>query len=241
MIQKGKFIVIEGTDGSGKKTQLDLLRKNLKRGGQRYEVLDFPQYYSSFWGAMVGRYLNGEFGGLDDVSPYLAAPLYALDQASRRKDIIKWKGEGKFVLSNRYLSSSMGHQTAKLPDDEQEDFLRWLLEAGYKHLKMVREDLVIVLYVPVEYSFKLANSKKSKERKKYITNGKEIAESNFEHQSRAVDTFVSLCKRFDHWKLVECVDEKNRLRSKKAIQAEILKILHNLDYYDGQLAMNFFA
>jgi dTMP kinase len=233
-MKKGKFIVIEGTDGSGKKTQLDLLRENLKKCGQAFEVLDFPQYYSNFWGAMVGRFLNGEFGDLDDVSPYLVSPFYMLDQASRGDDIKNWKKEGKYILSNRYITSSMGHQTAKFPKEEQEEYLRWLLEAGYKWLKVAREDLVIVLYVPPEISAKLVNGKDAKGRKKYLKNKKDIAEKNLEHQEKAAEVYVNLCKRFKHWKLINCVDKKGKLKGKNEIQKKILKLLEELELYKGQ-------
>lgn len=235
-MNKGRFIVIEGTDGSGKKTQLDLLRRNFRKVGQRYETLDFPRYYSNFWGALVGRFLNGEFGELDEVSPYLIAPFYAMDQASPREDIERWKKEGKFVLSNRYLSSSLAHQTAKLDEDERENFIEWLLEAGYKWLGMVREDLVIVLYFPPEISFRLANEKNARKRKKYITGSKEIAEESLEHQRRAADMYLELSKRFNHWKLINCADSKNNFRRKNDIQEEILELLSELKLYNGQLA-----
>jgi len=238
MTKQGKFIVVEGTDGSGKKTQLDLLRRNLRKAGQGYEVLDFPRYYSNFWGALIGRFLSGEFGDLDEVSPYLVAPYYALDQAGSRKDIIRWKKEGKFILSNRYISSSLAHQTAKLPEEEQESFVKWLLEAGYKWLQMVKEDLVIFLYIPAEISFRLARDAKARNRKKYIENGREIAEENFDHQSKAAEMYLHLTERFEHWKLVNCVDSKNRLRSKRDIQAEILRLLRDEELYDGQLVFD---
>lgn len=237
MTSQGKFIVIEGTDGSGKKTQIDLLRGNLKKFGKEVKVLDFPEYYKNFWGATVGRYLSGEFGELSDISPYLISPHYLLDQASAREDILKWKNEGRYILANRYITSSMGHQTAKLPRNEQEAFLTWLMEAGYKQLGLIKEDLVIVLYMPVEISAKLVKTKDCRKRKKYRQNGREIAEEDLDHQKRAAAMYLKLCEKFDHWHLVKCINEKGKLKSKEEIQKEILKVLMSLDIFDEQLAL----
>jgi dTMP kinase len=114
-MNKGRFIIIEGTDGAGKTTQLGLLKTWLENKGYKTKTLDFPQY-QEFWGSLVGRFLAGEFGTLDEVDPYLASPLYMLDQSTQSKNIRKWLKQGYFVLSNRYVTSSMGHQTAKFLD-----------------------------------------------------------------------------------------------------------------------------
>jgi len=85
--RKGKLIVIDGGDGSGKATQSALLKSYLEKHGKRVKYMDFPRYYNSFHGRVVGRFLTGEFGALDQVSPYLAALAYALDRASAKEEM----------------------------------------------------------------------------------------------------------------------------------------------------------
>ena len=86
-MKKGFFIVIDGTDGSGKATQTKLLAEKLKKSGRKVKTIDFPQYENNFFGKMVGRYLSGEFGKSSEVSPYLASILYAGDRFEEKEPI----------------------------------------------------------------------------------------------------------------------------------------------------------
>jgi nucleoside 2-deoxyribosyltransferase len=119
---RGKLIVIDGTDGSGKATQCQLLLDYLKKVGYRTKYIDFPRYYSSFHGGMVGRYLKGEFGGLDEVNPYLASLTYALDRLTAKEDMDTWLRNGNLVVTNRYTSSNMAFQTVRVKPEERENF-----------------------------------------------------------------------------------------------------------------------
>lgn len=218
----GKFVVIEGTDGSGKTTQLNCLVDHYSRQLIPTHVLDFPQY-DKFWGRIVGKFLNGDFGELDEISPYLIQPYYMLDQASQ-KDIIRQKlAEGSMVLSNRYLTSSMAHQTAKLPEKKRTEFLQWLMEAGYTQLEMPKPDLVIVLYLPPEISMQL--SKQAHNNRKKYAQTREIAEDHVEHQQKSAQMYKNLCAQFPEWQLIECTTKAGELLSIEAIHAKVLKIL----------------
>src|SRR5476649_976963 len=114
MPKKGKFIVIEGSDGVGKKTQADLLIKMFRRIGKQVVFYDFPQYEKSFFGQMVAKYLNGDFGDVGDVSPHLISVLYAGDRFEAAEHIRHDLNKGKIVISNRYTQSNMAFQAAKL-------------------------------------------------------------------------------------------------------------------------------
>ena len=112
-MQKGFFIVIEGTDGGGKKTQQDLLKKNLEGRGFEVEIFDFPRYGERSC-AMVEDYLNGRFGFLDEIGPRIASIFYAVDRFATKKKIEEAINNGKIVISNRYVSSNQGYQGAKI-------------------------------------------------------------------------------------------------------------------------------
>ena len=116
--KRGKLIVIDGLDGSGKATQTKLLLAKLKKEGYKTAVTDFPQYYTAFFGKMVGRYLSGEFGKINQVSPYLASVLYALDRFEAKE---KMEEDGSitvaqvrdmFQTSRKYALALMEHLDA---------------------------------------------------------------------------------------------------------------------------------
>lgn len=217
----GKFIIIEGTDGSGKTTQLNLLNKWLEEAGIRTHTIDFPQY-DEFWGRMVGRYLRGEFGELEEVNPYLVSVLFMLDQAKLNRKISKWIKEDYYVLSNRYVTSSMAHQTSKFASDRQQrQYLEWINKAAYKELGLIKEDLTIVLYADTEILKDL--SVKARMRKSKYTITKDIAEDHGEHQKNSAEIYVKLCTEIETWELVNCMNEENRLKSVEEVHKMVLE------------------
>lgn len=215
MKERGKFVVIDGTDGSGKATQLELLKTKLEKEGRRVETADFPQYYETFFGRTVGRYLAGEFGELDEIDPHLASLIFAGDRWQAKDKIEKWLSEGIIVISNRYTSANMAHQTARVPEEKREEFLRWLEELEYETYRIPREDLVIFLHVPVEMGQTLVDKKGDRE---YVGGQKrDIQEADLEHLKEAERMYLLLAERNENWLQIECCDEKNNLMSREEI------------------------
>ena len=123
------FIVIDGIDGSGKGTQVEILRKHFEELGKKVKILDYPRYghTSSF---MVQKYLNGEYG--KTLSPKLASIFYAIDRYDSSFDIKKDLENYDYIISNRYVSANMIHQTGKIENDvEAKEFLDWLYDLEY--------------------------------------------------------------------------------------------------------------
>lgn len=221
--KKGKLIVIDGGDGSGKTTQANLLVKHLKRGKKLVKYLDFPRYYTSFHGQTVAKFLRGEFGELDKVSPYLASLAYALDRASVKEEMDEYLLAGGCIVANRYATSNMAHQTVKLRSDkEKEDFLKWIYELEYKKHKIPKEDIVIYLYVPWKVGAKLTSKKGNRE---YL-NGKEndIHEKNLEYRKKTEKMYLYLAEKTKHWVKINCV-KQGEILPKKAIHEKIVTIL----------------
>lgn len=222
-MKKGKFIVLEGTDGSGKATQLKLLVDFLKTQGYKVKQVDFPQYYTSFFGKLVGRFLKGEFGGIDEVSPYLASLTYAGDRFEAKERIRKWLDQGKFVVSNRYVGSNMAHQTAKLPRGEQIFFLRFLEKMEYEVFKVPKEDIVIFPYLPVSIGQRLVDNKG---KRKYIGGKKrDIHEADLSHQKKSSEVYLRLVKKYPHWAKIDCCDRKGNLRKPEEIHKLVCRVL----------------
>lgn len=202
----GKLIVLEGIDGSGKTTQTAMLVQRLKREGYPVETIDFPQYYSTFFGKLIARYLRGEFGTVKQVSPYLAALLYAGDRYEQREKINQWLAEGKIVVANRYASANMGHQASKIPRGASRNaFIKWLDELEYGVFGIPRADLVLFLYVPTKIAQKLIDQKQGSMRK--YANGKkrDIHEASKTHLLETEKAFLQLCRTQPEWRKVDCV------------------------------------
>jgi dTMP kinase len=228
--QWGRMIVIDGTDGSGKATQARLLSRYLKKGDRPIKYVEFPRYYSSFHGEMVGRYLKGEFGGLKEVNPYLASLFYALDRLTAKKELDDWLTGGCYVVANRYTSSNMGFQTARLPKAEQADFLNWLLNMEYKVHRLPKEDIVVILYVPVEIGQKLVDKKGDRG---YVKGKKrDIYEENFEFLKKVEQKYLQLVDQFDHWVKVDCLDSQGKLLSRQEIHQKVVKALKSKNIID---------
>lgn len=222
--KKGKLVVIDGTDGSGKGTQTKLLLEHLEKEGKQSKYIDFPRYHTSFHGKMVARYLSGEFGGKDG-SPYLSSLFYAMDRLTARDEMIDWLEEGNTVVANRYTTSSMAFQTARIPKKEQDKFLKWLNDMEYKEHKLPREDLVLFLYVPVEISQKLIEKKDAKERKYVKGKKKDIYEADIQYQKDVLELYLRLAKDNEHWEVIKCVDEKGKLLSIEQVHEKVVEVL----------------
>jgi dTMP kinase len=220
--RKGKLIVIDGGDGSGKATQSELLANYLTGRNKKVKMMDFPRYYSSFHGRIVGRFLNGEFGTLDQVSPYLAALAYALDRASAKEDMDLWLSRGGILLSNRYATSSMAHQAAKLPEGKRDAFISWLDEMEYKVHKIPREDIVVYLHVPWKIGYELTLKK---EARKYTAGKLDIAEADVRHRIESEQMYLRLSKERKNWVKIDCVDRDGTILSKDRIHERVVDAL----------------
>ena len=214
----GRLIAIEGIDGSGKRTQLDLLAKVLEAGGSRVYSTGFPQY-DSWFGKMVGQFLNGDLGSLEEVDPHFAALLYAGDRFEAKPKIEAALHEGKIVLIDRYVSSNLAHQTARAPVNKRSDFRRWIEHLEYKIYNLPHEDLILYLRVPPAEAQKLVAQKA---KRSYTNSKQDILEANLRHLQEAASIYDDL-SRSAPWVTVECFDSaKQKMRSVDEIAREVL-------------------
>lgn len=206
MRKKGRFIVIDGTDGSGKKTQTNLLIKKLRKAGYKARTIDFPQYENTFFGKTVGKYLRGEFGSASHVSPYLASILYAGDRFEMKKKIENWLKGGFIVIADRYASSNQIHQGGKIKNyHKRKEFLSWLEELEFKVFKIPRPDMIVYLDVPVQLSSRLLKNKSAQGRKKYLDGKKDIHESDLQHLKAARASAMKIIEKNNSWIKINCV------------------------------------
>ena len=211
--------MIEGTDGSGKGTQTELLVQTLQKNNYKVEQISFPQYGERS-AVMVEDYLNGKFGTAQEVGPYRASILYAVDRYSASPKIKKWLDEGKIVIANRYVASNMGHQGGKISDPKaRQEYFKWNYDLEYNIFGIPKPELNLILHVTPEISQRLVDDK---EERDYL-NGKtrDIHEDDLEHLQAAEKTYLEIAKTYPEFKIIECVDKNNEILSREIIQKEI--------------------
>jgi len=202
MPKRGKLIVIEGSDGVGKKTQTDLITKLFRRVGKKVVFYDFPQYERSFFGQMVAKYLNGEFGDIDHVSPYLISLLYAGDRFEAADHIRSDLRQGKIVIANRYTQSNMGFQSAKIKNkEEKKKFLEWLEELEFGIFNIPKPDIVIYLYAPYKISQKMVDQKG---KRNYTDKKRDIHERNRKFLAQVEKEYIFLARTKPEWRTIVC-------------------------------------
>jgi dTMP kinase len=218
MPARGKFIVLEGIDGSGKRTQLDLLARAFAGRGIAFSQISFPNY-GGFFGKLVARFLNGEFGPLEAVDPHFSALLYAGDRLESKPAIEAALASGQNVLADRYVGSNLAHQGARVPREKREEFLAWLRELEYRVYALPAEDLVIYLRLPVAEAHRLVAEKGARG---YTNHKHDLQEADLAHLEAASRVYDELAQQ-KNWVRIECFDASaGALRSPEAIHREIL-------------------
>jgi len=208
------IIDIEGTDGCGKKTQTELLKKYLESIGKKVLLISFPNYESNS-SAPVKMYLGGEIGDNPNcLDGYQSSALYAVDRliTMSKIDIDAYD----YILFDRYVPSNMIHQSIKIENDLYVDsFLEWLEDFEYVKLKLPKPDKIMFLDMPTEYSLKLARARED------LKNGqqKDIHEQNSAHLIKAYERAKYVADKFD-WIKISCVDKE--LKTIEEIHKEIL-------------------
>lgn len=230
-MKEGKFIVIEGTDGSGKATQVGLFADFLKKRKMKFKVADFPQY-DNFSSAFVAKYLRGEYGSAEEVGPYRGSIFYAIDRYDKSFDIKKWLNDGKIVLSNRYVSANMGHQAGKINDKKARDnFLQWLHNLEYGIFGIPKPDITILLYVSPEVGQALVDNKAAR---KYIKGKKrDIHEADLNHLKKAAEAYLYVAKKYK-WIVIDCAPN-GKMRTRENIHKEIVQKLKGFIQKDSQV------
>ncbi len=198
----GKLIVIEGLDGSGKSTQLELLPQNLLKNGIDSKTVSFPDYDSDS-SALVKMYLAGQFGKKPgDVNAYAASLFYAVDRyASFKTGWGDYYNQNGIIVSGRYTTSNAVHQTSKMPDGEWRGFLDWLYDLEYNKVAIPKPDKVIFLDMPIEVSQKLMSGRYKGDESK-----KDIHESDtaYLEQCRKAAMFTA---EYSGWTIIPCAKD----------------------------------
>ncbi len=211
-MEKGKLIVLEGIDGSGKSSQYRRLCARMERDKIAYNHIVFPRYDKQS-SALIRMYLGGHFGQHpSDVNAYAASTFYAVDRfASYRDDWGKIYEEGGLIISDRYTTSNAVHQGCKLSDEQLPGFFSWLADLEYTKMGLPEPDLVIYLDVDIETSLR-----RMKHRQEGTNTKADIHEKDVEYLKRCLHTAEKAAEHYG-WKRIPFMkdglereaDEKN--------------------------------
>ncbi len=214
-----KIFVIDGTDGSGKQTQLEKLIEDFEKEDIPYAKYSFPRYDSPS-SSLVKMYLGGEFGeDAQAISPYVASMFFSVDRyACYKQEMEKAISDGKVILLDRYTTANMVHQAGKISDlQERDKFLDWLYDLEFNIMGLPLPTEVFFLDMPIEKSEELMKNRPNK-----ITHEsqKDIHEKNEEHLKAAYSAGIYVAKKYG-WYHVKCVDSDNNIRTIEDIHSEI--------------------
>lgn len=214
---KGKLFVMEAGDGSGKATQARLLYERLLNEGYSVKKIEFPNYQSES-SALIKMYLNGEFGSSPgDVNPYAASTFFTVDRyASYRKEWQDFYLGGGIIIADRYTTSNMVHQAAKITDEVMKNsYLDWLWDLEFVKFELPVPDCVFFLEMPPSYSERLISDRPNKFGEK----DKDIHERNTEYLNDSYQTACQIAEKYG-WVKISCVREA-RVRSISEIHEEV--------------------
>jgi dTMP kinase len=207
------FVVFEGLDSSGKKTQARLLKERFEKEGKKTGAIEFPSYKSDA-GKIISEYLQGALGKKEDMPPEIGSMLYAIDRYHYRGEMLRSLKEGN-LIADRYTYSNI-FQAAKLPVGERDAFVSW---AAALESRLPKPDVVIFLDMPPETGRKLGHSEREYLKgKKY-----DIHEEDLEYQKTVRETYLDVAQK-QGWIIINCVDNNN-LKTPEQIHEEIWESL----------------
>lgn len=223
------FIVLEGLDGAGKSTQIKMLTEWLESAGRKVKYLHFPRFDAPVYGDLIARFLRGEFGGVEDVNPYLVALLYAGDRADAAAIIRGWEADGYVVIVDRYVYSNVGYQCAKVKDEEGRKALKdWILRTEFEQFAIPRPTASLFLDVPFAFTERKLTEVREGDDRDYLNGKKDIHESSLDLQRTVRQVYLDAAEAEDRFFVVDCSDSEGRMATAEVIFERLRNIVEPL-------------
>jgi dTMP kinase len=206
MEKMAKLITIEGPDGGGKSTQSKLIQEYLKEKGLSFQFFHFPMYGHNEFSELISRFLRGEFGSIDKVSPYFVANIYAMDRFMFLSDLNKALNQNQVVLLDRYVYSNIAYQGAKYPtlSEENRAICKWIYDFEFNFLKLPYPDLNIYFDVPMNIiKMRLEKNREGQDRD-YLNGKQDIHEADLDFQSRVKDNYLNSMRDKSNCNIIQC-------------------------------------
>ncbi|MBR6813922.1 MAG: dTMP kinase [Tidjanibacter sp.] len=223
------FIVLEGLDGAGKSTQIKMLTEWLEGEGRKVKYLHFPRFDAPVYGDMIARFLRGEFGGVDEVNPYLVALLYAGDRADAAATIRGWQEEGYVVIVDRYVYSNVGYQCAKVADEAERKALKeWILRTEFEQFAIPRPTASLFLDVPFAFTERKLSEVREGDDREYLNGKKDIHESSLDLQRTVRQVYLDAAEVEEQFYVVDCSDSEGGMASADTIFSRLRTVVEPL-------------
>ncbi|MDR1527447.1 MAG: thymidylate kinase [Dysgonamonadaceae bacterium] len=219
---KGKLLVIEGLDGSGKSTQIELLKKKLDASGIQCRYIHFPMLNRGRYGELVAEFLRGEYGALHEVHPKLVALLFANDRKEHVETINHWLSRDYVVLADRYVNSNIAFQCAKIDDEAGKEKLKqWILdfEFGYNQLPLPSQSFF--LDVPFDHVARSLSDTRKGDDRSYLNGKVDIHEASLLLQKQVYNEYQKMIREQPDFTAIPCFDEKGKLLRPEVIHGRI--------------------
>lgn len=216
-------VAFEGIDGSGKGTQAARLRDALTGDGRRVELLSFPRYSETFFGRAVGEFLNGRFGPADAVDPFLISLLFAGDRFESKRVIEAADEANDVLIFDRYVSSNIAHQAAKLPAERRDEMAAWVERIEYDIYALPRPDLVVLLDLPADEAQRRIAQKRPRD---YTDRAADLHEEDAAYLARVRAVYLELASRGENWQVIDSLRD-GEPRSVEGIGEEIAAVVRD--------------
>lgn len=233
---RGKLWVIDGVDGVGKATQVELLIKRLNSSdllnGHKAHHIAFPHYLEKPWGVLIRQYLDGKLGKLDDTNPFLASLMFSADRANYAHEIDQILENGDWVICDRYTCSNAAFHSAKFENKKNKlAYQNWLFRTEYELFGVVKPDNVIILTISTELSIHRTENR----RAEVIASGAslservshtDIYEQNTQFMQSVAREYIRLANELG-WKIINCV-ERNRELSRDEVADRVWDLVYKI-------------
>ncbi|MCA9082161.1 MAG: thymidylate kinase [Planctomycetaceae bacterium] len=215
------LIAFEGIDGAGKGTQSLELARRLTDAGYRVRHLGFPRYSETFFGQRIGDFLNGRFGQLWDLPPFLISLLFAGDRLESRELLLSCIEEYDAVILDRYVASNVAHQSARCERQEQRDVQEWIEHIEYGIHQLPRADVNLLFDLPVAQAQALVAKKQQRD---YTEQAADLQEADATYLGLVRETYLDIAGRQPNWQVISLLDG-DRLRSVDEVATQVQKFI----------------
>jgi len=217
------LIVVEGLDGAGKSTQIDLLTNYLKSKSIPCHFLHFPRVDAPFFGELIARFLRGDLGSIDKVDPYVVALLYASDRMDAAPLLRQWLAGNHVVLLDRYVYSNVAFQCAKLNNTDEVKRLRdWILQLEFDYYAIPRPDLNIFLNVPFDFTRQRLTEQRTGDSRHYLQGKDDIHEKDLSFQEKVRNIYLEQQQFDTNFVVLNCTDANGQMLKPDVISEMIL-------------------